>query len=390
MGTSGNPAKRARVERVRQAAADAGVRAVRSRFFCDESGNTGAHWGDPTQPIFVHGGWLMPLRSEALLRSSVGELRSRHRLQAPELKWQQFARRQDPGAIFRDFFKTMMEAGCLPFFWVMDKDYITSAKVVETFFDPEYNKHYPTSFTGATDIKKELAEAVSQSTDVRERFAALLRAGERPSSESVREVATRLADHFESGKAPVLAASLRGFTDEAISDIQDELGADTWLRTTVGHSLPGLVQLLGRFMRTRPLELDIVHDNLVRYEPAFDLIRGMLRPSDGDDFILVAGEPFYGSLPTVTGLRLADSKIEWPIQMADLLCGFVRTVFTKIKNAEDLSSSDLAVCFQLAMLRDQLSTWDANMPEWMWSEFARLTIVGATEGEVETSLGEPE
>jgi hypothetical protein len=386
MGRSGNPAQRSRNQRIQRAMAEAGVRRVRARFYCDESGNTGAHWGDPDQPTFVHGGWLVPNRSAAGLATEVVELRRRHNLKAVELKWQHLARRSDAGAIFRDFFRCMTEQACLPFFWVMDKDFITCAKVVETFFDPAYNSHYPPGFATARDIKKELAEAVSHSIDVRSQFAALMRSGERPTAGEVRELAARLADHFEGGNAPMIANSLRGFSDDAISQIQDEFGSDDWLRSTVGHSLPGLTQLLEGFMRKRPVELEIVHDNLVRYEPAFNMIRGMFRPSDGLDVVHVGGEPLYGSMPTVTGLRLADSKAEPMIQMADLLCGFVRTVFTKIKNGAELTACELAVCFHLAMCRDELMVWDANMPERMWKEFARVTIGGATRGDVGTVL----
>lgn len=359
--------------------AEAGVGVVRAQFYCDESGNTGAHWGDPDQPTFVHGGWLVPNRSAAGLATEVVELRRQHNLRAAELKWQQLARRSDPGAIFRDFFRCMTEHACLPFFWVMDKDFITCAKVIETFFDPAYNSHYPPTFSAARDIKKKLAEAVSDSVDVRTRFAALMRTGERPTAGEVRDLAARLADHFQAGNAPVLAGSLRGFSNEAILQIQDELASDNWLRSTVGHSLPGLAQLLEGFMRKRPVELEIVHDNIVRYEPAFDMIRRMFRPSDGSDVLLIDGEPFYGSMPTVTGLRLADSKTEPMIQMADLLCGFVRAVFTKIKSGVELSASELAVCVDLAICRDELMVWDANMPERMWKDFGRVTV-GAAPG----------
>lgn len=386
MGRSGNPAKRARNEQVQRALADAGGTLVRSRFYCDESGNTGPHWADRDQPMFVHGGWLVPNRGADGVLKGIAELRRNHRLNASELKWSQLARRTDPGAIFRDFCKTMNRRGCLPFFWVMDKDFITCAKVVETFFDPEYNAHYPAAFSGARDIKKDLAEAVGHSADVRDRFAALMRTGDRPAAEDVRDLATRLADHLQAGNAPALAASLRDFSDQAISAIQDELGSDVWLRSTVGHSLPGLAQLLEGFMRKHPVELEIVHDNLVRYGPAFDVIRGMFRPSDGSDVMHIGGEPMYGSMPTVTGLRLADSKTEPMIQMADLLCGFVRTVFTKIKKGQELTAADLAVCFHLAMCRDEWTVWDANMPTWMWNEFARATFGGASEGGVEISL----
>ncbi|WP_148576217.1 DUF3800 domain-containing protein [Nocardioides caldifontis] len=386
MGKSGNPARRAQQERVRRALRDSPGGGVRSTFYCDESGNTGVHWGDPDQPIFVHGGWLVPVRSGSSLLNGVTELRGRHRMAAPELKWQHLARRRDSGAVFRDFFSLMMEHACMPFFWVMDKDFITSAKVVETFFDPEYNRNYPMAFTGARDIKKELAEAVSQSADVRQRFADLMRAPERPSADAVRDLATRLADHFEAGNAPALADSLRDFSDEAISSIQDELGAATWMRTTLGHSLPGLVQLLEGFMRRHALELEIVHDNLVRYEPAFDLVRRMFRPSDGTDVTMVGGEPMFHAMPSVTGLRLADSKSEPMIQLADLLCGFVRTVIAKVKRGEELTADERAVSFHLAMTRDEWSSWDGNMPQWMWQEFGRLAFEGVLNGTLDISL----
>ena len=55
----------------------------------------------------------------------------------------------------------------------------------------------------------------------------------------------------------------------------------------------------------------------------------------------IGGEPMYGSMPTVTGLRLADSKTEPMIEMADLLCGFVRTVFKKIKKGQELTAAGL-------------------------------------------------
>jgi hypothetical protein len=271
----------------------------------------------------------------------------------------------------------MLDQQCLPFFWVMDKDFITSAKVVETFFDPEYNQHFPMAFTSARGVKKELAEAVADSADVRRRFSDLMRAGERPSARDVRDLAGRLADHFQSGNAPWLAETLRHFSDDAISQMQDELGAVTWMRTTVGHSLPGLAQRLEAYMRRHPVELEIVHDNLVRHEPAFDQLRRMFRPSDGTDFIEVGGEPMYYSMPTVTGLRLADSKVEPMIQLADLLCGFIRTVFTKIKRHERLTADEAAVGFRLSLARDEWTTWDANMPKWMWEEFARVTMSGA-------------
>lgn len=157
MGRSGNPAKRAARESAR---AHAGSHSpiARATFYCDESGNTGVHWGDPDQPVFVHGGWMIPAIHQDALLAELPLIRQRHRLNAPELKWQQLARRANGSAVFRDIFQVILANASVPFFHVMDKDYILAAKAVETFFDPAYNHFLPMAFTSAYNIKKDLAE----------------------------------------------------------------------------------------------------------------------------------------------------------------------------------------------------------------------------------------
>lgn len=380
MGKSGNPAKRAQQRRIKSAGSRSRNAVVSARFYCDESGNTGTHWGDPDQPIFVHGGWMVPDEDAVGITADIAELRTRHRMNAPELKWQQLARRNSPGTIFREYFRMMFDHRCLPFFWVMDKDFITGAKVVETFFDPEYNRAFPMAFAAEGDIKRDLAEAVTQSPEVTQRFAEMLRAGERPSAQDVDDLARRLAGHLQAGNAPMLAESLRHFSDQAVSEIQDELAADVWLRTTLGHSLPALVQLLAGFLQPRNVQLEIVHDNVVRFETAFDIVRRMFKPSGGNNVTKFGDRIIFHTMSSVTGLRLADSKAEPMVQMADLLCGFLRTVFTKIKVGEDLTQDERAVCFDLAMARDEWSTWDANMPRWMWADFALRAMSAGPHG----------
>jgi hypothetical protein len=344
-------------------------------FYCDESGNTGVHWADPDQPVFTHGGWLIPAEGEPAILQALADLKARHRLlQAPELKWQQLARRSDPSAIFRDVFRTMLENGSLPFFMVMDKDYLTAAKVVETFFDPAYNTAFPMAFTADYDTKKEIAEAVLQSPAVLREFSAMLRAGEPPTHDALRALASDLADHLRAGNAPVMADTLLHFSGDALSDIQGELSVDVWMRTTFGHSLPALIQVLEGFLRTREVTLEIVHDNVVRFEAAFDIVQRMFRRSDGKDFTVIGERIRFHTMPTVTGLRLADSMSEPMIQLADLLCGFVRTLFTKIKRGEILSADELAVCGELLVINNEWFTWDGNMPVRMWTAFVERAV----------------
>ena len=363
MGKSGNPAKRAAQERARAAAAGSSRPEKRATFYCDESGNTGVHWGDPDQPVFVHGGWMIPAIHQDALLATLPGLRARHRLNAPELKWQQLAKRDNGSAVFRDIFEAMLADAAVPFFHVMDKDYILAAKAVETFFDPEYNHILPVEFTSAYDVKKDLAEHFLLAPDALAAFANMLRAGVEPEPAHIEKLALQFADFIEGNKGPALAEMLRHFGPQSLADIGREFGADVWMRTTLGHSMFALMNRLEQFLRPRDVRIEIVHDNIVRFDDLLGLVRGMFRESDGSDVVVINNEIRFFSMPTVDSMRLGDSKEEPFIQLADLLAGFVRTVFTKLKRGESLGPDERAVCGDLVMLHQEFYSWDVNVPK---------------------------
>lgn len=166
---------------------------------------------------------------------------------------------------------------------------------------------------------------------------------------------------------------LRHFGPESLADIGSEFGTDVWMRTTLGHSMFALLNRLEHFLRPRDVRIDIVHDNVVRFEYLLGLIRGMFRDSDGSDALVINGEIRFFSMPTVDSMRLGDSKDEPFIQLADLLCGFVRTVFTKLKRGQQLDPDELAVCGDLVMLRHEFYSWDVNVPK---ATFEQLQALG--------------
>lgn len=371
MGRSGNPAKRAAHERARARAGNHSPTA-RATFYCDESGNTGVHWGDPDQPVFVHGGWMIPATHRDALLAELPRIRQRHRLKAVELKWQQLARRDNGSAVFRDIFRVMLANASVPFFHVMDKDYILAAKAVETFFDPAYNYFLPMAFTSAHDIKKDLAERLVLAPAALAEFADLLRAGVEPEAARIENLASQFADFLEEHNAPMLGEMLRHFGQESLADIGTEFGADVWLRTTLGHSMFALLNRLEQFLRPRDVRIDIVHDNVVRFDDLLALVRGMFRDSDGNDTLVIGGEIRFFSMPTVDSMRLGDSKDEPFVQLADLLCGFVRTVFAKLKRGQQLDPDELAVCGDLVMLRHEFNSWDVNVPKAIYDQLQAL------------------
>ena len=305
---------------------------------------------------------MVPSVHQDALVSALSALRARHRLNAPELKWQQLARRDGASAVFRDIFQTMLGGAAVPFFHVMDKDYILAAKVVETFFDPEYNQFLPIEFTSAYDVKKDLAEHLLPAPELLSAFANMLRAGVEPELASLEQLALQFADFLEENNGPALAEVLRHFGSESLAAIGREFGADVWMRTTLGHSMFALMNRLEQFLRPRDVRIDIVHDNIVRFDDLLALVRGMFRESDGSDWLVINGEIRFFSMPTVDRLKLGDSKQEPFIQLADLLVGFVRTVFTKLSRGVCLDEDERAVCGDLVMLHKEFYSWDVNVP----------------------------
>ncbi|MFC6150152.1 MULTISPECIES: DUF3800 domain-containing protein [Mumia] len=371
MGRSGNPAKRALQDAaLARARAKEAASLIRATFYCDESGYTGANWADADQPVFVHGGWLVVNSARGGILDEMLALRERFGLIGGELKWAKVARRRNSSAIYRNLFELMLKHGALPFFFVMDKDFLLAAKTVETFFDPAYNRHLDPGFTGAYEEKKQLAEELLPAKEILAEFATMHREGVVPPRERVGALAEMIAEWFELGGTQWVAETQRDYSDHELDDLRSEFGATNSMRSTTGHSLPGLMQLLEGFMRPRAIALRILHDNLTRFDDLIEFVQRLLRPPGPMDSMKLGNGSFYFSMPTVTGFDLVDSKSEPLVQLADLLCGFVRTVFTKVKNGEELDDDELAICSDIAMVHVEYYCWDANMPEAMWESFA--------------------
>ena len=357
-------------------------------FYCDESGNTGTHWADPDQPVFTYAGWLVPREAREASVDALDEIRARYRFQGAELKWSSVGRRANGAAIFREMFKLLLNGPAMPFFIIADKDYHLAAKVIETYFDPEYNPNVAPGFTGAMTVKKDLAEVALGAPAIMSEFAVWIHSGIEPAADDVLRVAERLRVHFDACGRADAASALSGFTVEGVSDIQREFAVAPWARTTTGHTLFALLQRLEEFLRIHHLNVEIVHDQLVRFDPLLDMMRGMFREVDGSDTYQIEDAVMYLGMPTVTGLRLVDSKAEPLVQAADLLAGFLRTVFTKLKRAEPLDADEQSVAYDLLMINYQWATWDANMPEAMWTAFGRAAFPNGSQLRGEDHQGE--
>ena len=339
-------------------------------FYCDESGNTGTDWGNVDQPIFIHGGWLVrDETSKSQIIAGIRQLRAKHRLGALELKSRQISRRRNSSEIFREFFTLGLKQGALPFFQVADKDYLVAAKAVETYFDPAYNHSLPMAFTANAGRKKKIAEGLLNDPGLLRQFAALLRAGEAPPDEVVRQIGRDVASCLRSVGQEKPASWIPEYTVNEVNDIQEEFNTSAWMRTTTAHTLWSVLQQLEMFLRPRDLAVNVIHDNIVRFDDLLDVVRGMFRPSTGQAIPLLDGRAIQDAFSKITGLDLADSREEPLLQFSDLLCAHLRIIFTKLKGDIALDDEERKTALDLAVLMLEFQTWEWNVPVAMQEAF---------------------
>lgn len=326
-------------------------------FYCDESGHTGADWADTDQRIFVHGGWLVPNPQREILSAELAQTRRQFHIQSTELKWSSISRRRDSASVFRSVFDSMVKSQCLPFFVVAEKRYLIAAKLVETIFDPEYNPNLPRGFTGDFHTKKQLAETLLLSLPILAQFAAWHRKGVAPGEDEFRTLIRDTARHLSTLGLQSGARSLRGIPSEGIAEMRDEIGLPNWNRTATSHTIWNVLRMLDEHASNEGSRIEVVHDNLVRFDDLIDLVQGAsARPQ--------------GPIANIQGISLANSASTPLVQAADLLCGFVRSMFSKLLSDSSLSEGERLLAQDLAVLHDQQFTWDYNASRELMNTFS--------------------
>ena len=129
-------------------------------FYCDESGNTGTDWLNNDQPFFVYGGWLVQDQNKEIVRSRLSEITAT--LQGNEIKSKNVFKSRRGLNVFFDIFNAMQQNLAFPVFVISDKKFMVAAKIVETFFDSEYNKSLREDITSSNELKKALAIVISE------------------------------------------------------------------------------------------------------------------------------------------------------------------------------------------------------------------------------------
>lgn len=287
------------------------------RIYFDESGNTGTNWLDEKQPYFVYGGWLIEnCKLDSAIKCFHTAFSSS---QATEIKSKNILKRQR--YIFYNWFNDMTnQARAIPVFIIADKHFMIAAKIVETFFDSEYNPNINPDFNWQVDLKKMLAEVINKNEIIIGRFQELIKCGI-IELETMKVIKDLLFDYFSEIGLLEVADTIKLLNDESLLEMIDEykmLSHNGTEKKNLSLFKPAIFQLIlnvDRFCQRINTRATCTADSLFSFDSIINELQEIIHNN-----ILIT---------TIDSIEMKDSKTHEMIQAADLLCGYIRECLNK-------------------------------------------------------------
>jgi len=294
--------------------------------FCDESGNTGANFVDPEQPVYVLAGWGAASDAVDGASSCVESSRFRHRIQG-ELRAKRLFKSQKGCRATAELMTSLGARGCFPLFTIVEKRYAVAAKMVDTYLDHEFNPEAPRlAFTDALG-RSELANTLCSLPDATlRRFGAAYRALDVRELEAV---AVELGGLQATGVPPEILRAVPGVVPRLPqiaayerefrgSQPKDALAS---LNFPIFMSMLYMVELLARRLSVKA---KIYHDSISQFEEAFkSVFVAFGQRREAGQTRLTSGVAIPHAFTHVSEVSILESHEHPLIQAADMLAGLL-------------------------------------------------------------------
>jgi hypothetical protein len=337
-------------------------------FYIDESGNTGTDWLNNEQPYFVYGGWLLMNKNKIQAEKYLNNILSKQ--QGLELKSKNILKKKDGIKLFLEIFNTMInEYNAIPFFGITEKKFMVAAKIVETFFDCEYNPTINTYLTNPVELKRALASCIYTDNNIIELFAPLIKDCSL-SLEKMKEINSELIALFNKQGHKIVSESLMKLQEVNFSEMVDEFksithnGTKKNRITLTGTMLIELFKNIQFYAYSNHCSVKVYHDKLRGYDELFNELGRIFFKSGTPTLLGTQERPWLSNFPNIKSLDMFDSKKEINIQASDLLCGFISNIFKSIKMDVNLDNETMEILHTLIYIHDALIK--DNVVVWNW------------------------
>lgn len=306
--------------------------------FCDESGNTGANFLDPDQPVYVLAGWGVKFDDLLSAAAVVESCRSKYGI-AGELRAKKLLRTQKGCKVAADLIGNLIALRCVPIFTIVEKRYAVAAKIVDTYLDYVYNPAAPTIVGIDALACSELANLICDiPEDLLRRFAVAYR---KLDISELKAVASELRTVRETQIPKEILLAI----PRVVPKLSEIVSAEAAFRSSQPNNALGslnfpifvnmliLVESLAERANTMA---KLHHDELKEFEQGFRSIFDAYRSAKTTGEIkLTNGVTIPQSLQHISELVMVESHSNSLIQAADILAGLLSEIsVSAIKHTE--------------------------------------------------------
>ncbi len=314
-----------------------------SVIYCDEAGNDGPNYLNPSASFYVLAGWIMPESALVDVSVTIETLRQTHCRDANEVKFATFKRRP---RVICETMSRLGQKGLVPIYLVAEKRFCIAAKIVETLIDPAYNDRVTNAFASDLETKRELAntfyDRLADSS-----LKSFANAYRDPTPEKFEQVLTSLTDDCKEAVNPETADILEGSRSKLSEIAEAEVNAVTsWGKEMGTLNLPCLISFLmiveelGRKHGNNITR--IVHDEHGAYQQGYLKAFEDHRSAERTAKLMIPGMVVpYGAIKMVQELEFQASEAQPLVQAADLLAGSIAHISMRVLAGRKLHEQEL-------------------------------------------------
>lgn len=309
---------------------------MRTKFFCDESGNTGNNFLDKKDPFFVLGGWLDKYNN-APNTEFIHEIERILHVQK-EMKSTKLIKSVEGRRKINSVINCMIKYGYIPLFSIVHKRFAIAARVVDVLLDPEYNNMISKKITYNEDVMslKKYAEIIYKLSDsLLNDFAEAYRyLNDDLMRQSIELMAKELIEINRVDLSNKIFNSINFISD----NLNDERGLERNQAPNI-FSLYTLFYILDNYGKQERLNIDFIHDNQKEYGNNMNVIANLVLKERNDNirYAFKQRQVFFSSIKS---LSFEDSKSNLLIQCSDITVGAVNYILKKLIFKKDLDEID--------------------------------------------------
>lgn len=338
-------------------------------LFLDESGNTGDHFADRNQPIYVLAGWVVPVVRQMEADEIVGSELRRGTWATTELKATGLLRSAQGRQHAEILLQSLLEMGCQPVFALYEKRWIIAAKLIELFCDPRTNRRAFNLDPRDAITREHLAEQIYALPfeAIEAVWSAVRRNPSVPLLKAPLDRLLHLISLLPDPMLTVLFQEAAQVLDRIVADLLRQK-SDRFYKLLDAPNAPALAAVLNNvdlaLEDSHGATVLVVHDESASFEWTLRQTFQML--STGPDFRmdLNNGNYFRFGMERFVGFDLEQSQTTRMLQAADVLAGTIRACTEDCLFAEWANLHDLRPIFETLVVEGTVG----DIPHFMLSQ----------------------